>query len=595
MRKIIKLLILLVSTTVFGQEYYPESVESLYGAELRVALHSLIDDHTVYSYSQCKTILKQSDQDPNNSNNLILVYREQSINKDDFAYDSNNSDMFDYWNREHVWPKSLGSFGPGGVYEDSPANTDVHHLKPCDMTMNADRGNKGFDNGGVAHLENMEVKYTDISWEAPDNVKGDIARMLFYMDVRYEGGEGEPNLELVEWLDTYPNPEIGKLSTLLEWHNADPVDVFEMNRNDVIYSWQNNRNPFIDYPEFVDRIWGADSTLESSTIPNIFISEYIEGSAYNKAIELYNASTSEVDLTNIELWQIFNGGEWSETSLGLAGVISPGETYVICHPNADSILLMNSDVQLEILFNGNDAVGLSYLGELIDQVGESGLAPSDAWDVASVVGATKNHGLRRKSYIQSGIVNWSLSAGEGAEDSQWIVLDQDDFSGIGSHSFSQSQQIQLPQGWYMLGCRVDISSYVLQDVFAPINDLLIIVKNGEGDVYIPEWDFDNIGVVEPGEGLIIKTSQNTNLMVNGGLVDLSQHPLYLPQGWSCKSYMLDQAINVEDVIGNLDEIVIVKDYIGQAYLPNYNFNGIGDFKPDQSYMFKSNAEITIDW
>ena len=97
-------------------------------------------------------------------------------------------------------------------------------------------------------------------------MKGDIARILFYMDVRYEGGYNEPDLTLVEFSDTYPNPEIGNLETLLEWHLLDPVDSFELNRNKVIFSWQGNRNPFIDHPEYVARIWADDV---GSTLINI--------------------------------------------------------------------------------------------------------------------------------------------------------------------------------------------------------------------------------------------------------------------------------------------------------------------------------------
>ena len=88
-------------------------------------------------------------------------------------------------------------------------------------------------------------------------VKGDVARMLMYMDVRYEGENGERDLELADKVNTYPNPTHGKKSVLLQWHKLDPVDAFEMNRNNVIQSIQGNRNPFIDHPEWADLIWPA--------------------------------------------------------------------------------------------------------------------------------------------------------------------------------------------------------------------------------------------------------------------------------------------------------------------------------------------------
>ena len=110
-------------------------------------------------------------------------------------------------------------------------------------------------------------------------MKGDVARMLFYMAVRYEGDNGEPDLELVDEVNTYDLNEAGKgyhgkLSILLEWHKEDPVDSFEINRNNIIYNYQENRNPFIDHPEYVDMIWsgltstGAIESKELKIYPN---------------------------------------------------------------------------------------------------------------------------------------------------------------------------------------------------------------------------------------------------------------------------------------------------------------------------------------
>ena len=105
-------------------------------------------------------MLNESDEDSSNSNNIILVYKQNSIDKDNFAF---SSSLVDYWNREHVWAKSLGSFGPGGTYENGPAHTDVHNLKPCDASVNSDRGNKSFDNGGTQHNDALNYYYTSDS------------------------------------------------------------------------------------------------------------------------------------------------------------------------------------------------------------------------------------------------------------------------------------------------------------------------------------------------------------------------------------------------------------------------------------------------
>ena len=235
---------------------YYESCNGLEGDELKEELHNIIKNHTSFSYTTTKSILRASDEDPNNPSNIMLVYSGNSIDKFDFA---SNFEP-DFWNREHVWPKSHGDFDSGDPFE-VPLYTDVHNLKPVDHSMNTLRGEKDFDYGGESvfngTIETLCLS-TSSTFEPRDEVKGDIARMILYMDVRYEGGSNEPNLVPVDGLTTYPNPQIGVLSTLLEWHEIDPPDGFERRRNDVIYEWQGNRNPFIDYPEFVDYIYSED-------------------------------------------------------------------------------------------------------------------------------------------------------------------------------------------------------------------------------------------------------------------------------------------------------------------------------------------------
>ena len=253
------LIIALILSSALADEpdgYY-DSAEGLVKTALQQALHDIIDNHTEYPYSSSSTdvwdILKATDCDPNNSANVILIYTGRSVNA---AQEYNNGTG---WNREHVWAKSHGDF------DDIPsAGTDAHHLRPCDISVNSDRGNLDFDNGGNQHSEATGCYYDADSWEPRDAVKGDIARMMFYMAVRYEGDvSGEPDLELVDYISgNTNNPIFGVLSTLIEWHVADTVDAFERNRNEVIYGFQNNRNPFIDRPYFVDNIWGDPVSVD---------------------------------------------------------------------------------------------------------------------------------------------------------------------------------------------------------------------------------------------------------------------------------------------------------------------------------------------
>jgi len=228
---------------------YYNTATGLQGAALKTALHNIIDDHTAISYDNVTDALKVLEQDPNNASNVILLYKQTSSPKTNFGPDPDN------WNREHLWPTSHGDFGTS-----AGPGTDLHHMRATDVSVNSDRGDKDFDNGGTTHPEATLCKWTSNNWEPPDAVKGDIARSIFYMAVRYEGDAGEVNLEMQDnYTGTSTSPGyLGKISTLMQWHYDDPVDSREQTRNNTIYSnYQINRNPFIDHPEYAALIWPA--------------------------------------------------------------------------------------------------------------------------------------------------------------------------------------------------------------------------------------------------------------------------------------------------------------------------------------------------
>ncbi|MET4646847.1 endonuclease [Streptomyces sp. NBC_00121] len=224
--------------------YYQDALGKT-GTQLKSALHSIISVQTKISYSQVWDALKNTDQDPANSSNVILLYTGRSEPKSD------NGGAVGQWNREHVWAKSHGDFGTS-----TGPGTDIHHLRPEDVTVNSIRGNKDFDNGGTA-VSGAAGNYTDSdSFEPRDAVKGDVARMILYMAVRYEGDDAFADLEPNDRVDNGSAPNIGRLSVLKQWSQEDPPDSFEERRNDVIFDrYQHNRNPFIDHPEWVEAIW----------------------------------------------------------------------------------------------------------------------------------------------------------------------------------------------------------------------------------------------------------------------------------------------------------------------------------------------------
>lgn len=219
------------------EEYYA-GAEGLTGEELKVFLTELLaKDVNKVTYADAKVALKEADRDPNDSTKVLTIYSRESVPG---KWQNGNAG----WTREHVWPNSR--LGMDRVEEnDFNQASDLHNLRAIVQSVNSSRGDKYFDN-----------TTDENSYYPGDEDKGDVARIIFYMAVRY------PFLEIVDYdileYDAYePNgAKIGILSVLLVWHKEDPVDDFERNRNEVIYKWLNNRNPFIDHPEFADKIFG---------------------------------------------------------------------------------------------------------------------------------------------------------------------------------------------------------------------------------------------------------------------------------------------------------------------------------------------------
>ena len=302
------------------QDYYQEA-NGKSSDQLKEALYQIISNHTVFPYTSSSTdtwdILQLSDQDPQNHNNMILVYTGRSQEKgyrdgtgNYSQYENGNGTQNNSWNREHVWPKSHGF-----PDQDDNAYTDVHNLKPSDRSVNTSRGTKDFDFGGSQHSEATECLTDSDSWEPSDSVKGDIARILFYMVVRYDPGYDHNNnsfdLELVDYTTPGNNdPILGKLSSLIQWHFDDPVDDFEVNRNEVIFGFQQNRNPFIDHPSLVNFLWGdnvgqnwnENLSANNITAENLIITPNPSSGILNFSKELKNERIELFSLTGKKIY-----------------------------------------------------------------------------------------------------------------------------------------------------------------------------------------------------------------------------------------------------------------------------------------------------
>jgi endonuclease I len=261
---------------------YYNRVNTSSSEQLRCSLNTVIRGHTVYPYSGSTTstwdILEIADEDPNNSANILDVYRNRSYTKGSSRAGTGSGLTY---NREHTWPNSLG-FGTatGNLGLPHAPYTDTHMLYLSDTQYNADRGNDPYANctlasgcgeratevnngsGGGSGVYPGNSNWTNgTSFQTWSKRKGDVARAVMYMAIRYEGGthtitgQNEPDLELTDnrslIVGTSSSPAyMGLLTDLLQWHQADPPDAAELARNQVIYSFQGNRNPFIDHPEW---------------------------------------------------------------------------------------------------------------------------------------------------------------------------------------------------------------------------------------------------------------------------------------------------------------------------------------------------------
>lgn len=231
---------------------YYATLEGKAGDALQQAITDLIaNPETVraQTYADVIEIVKEADQNPENNNEVWLLYTEKSCPKLNFQFSSDN---YKKWNREHVFPRSRGGFYGIEWDENSDGkdiyiatnadsvrhgNSDAHALRVVDSRENSRRSNQNYG------------EYTGPKDNA-GSFFGDVARSAFFIALRYKG------LEVVNGFPEARLGKLGDLQTLLQWHRTDAPDDFEMHRNNVVYTWQYNRNPFIDHPKLVEYIWG---------------------------------------------------------------------------------------------------------------------------------------------------------------------------------------------------------------------------------------------------------------------------------------------------------------------------------------------------
>ena len=293
-KKITLFILLISSVTTFSQQTYYNDVNlNLTGTTLKEELATkIISTHTRFLfYDQIWDASKATDVNPNNNQEVVLIYGWENGTDADVTNDrtrgiNNNSGNVGDWNREHVYSRSLGTPNLG----EAGPGSDAHHLRPADTQRNSSRNNRKFTAGS-----GFSGAQSNGGWYPGDEWKGDVARMIMYMYVRYDDRCLISNIGIGDNSNT-PDDMI---DLFLQWNAEDPVSEIEKQRNDYHENLSNqnaqgNRNPFIDNPRLATRIWGGP---EAEDIWGIYTNSDTEAPTVPTNLKASNITTFSVDLS----------------------------------------------------------------------------------------------------------------------------------------------------------------------------------------------------------------------------------------------------------------------------------------------------------
>lgn len=370
LKKSILSFLLFVCSLAFAQipDYYKDIDLSTSGQQLFDELSQLlIDTHSGVTYATIWNLLKEADLDPDDPTftDVLLVYGyndNDGISQTDRSRDKDLNCNFSgsctgYWNREHVFPQSLAD--PPMSTSSIGTGTDAHNLRACDVQANSQRGNNKFAAGsGDPFYGGVDNYYPGDEW------RGDVARIILYMYLRY----------LNECLPTYVGAgpttyDINVPDIFLQWNADDTVSDFEIQRNEVIYSYQGNRNPFIDNPYLATLIWGGPVAenlwpIDGSDIvfdPNFQVPSQIEYINYTNTGALTTTNAVEVGR-----FVVRDGGATAETDL-LPTRLSEISFFVNEHENLkQAALFLNGNKLDESPVQGDHITFDNFLVEVPD-------------------------------------------------------------------------------------------------------------------------------------------------------------------------------------------------------------------------------------
>ncbi|MNK44514.1 Extracellular ribonuclease precursor [compost metagenome] len=312
MKKNYFLLLLFLTTIGFAQipsGYYSTATGT--GYTLKTQLYNIIKDHTNNGYAGLYTTYQTSDVDNfyENDGTILDMYSENPSGTDPYTYTTGTTQRCgsysvegDCYNREHIIPQSVFN-------EQSPMVADAHFITPTDGKVNGIRSNYPHGNVSSATYTSQNGSklgssavsgYSGTVFEPINAFKGDIARMYFYFATRYENTVAGYSFPMFNGSSNQVFTT-AFLNMLLAWHAQDPVSAREITRNNAIYARQNNRNPYIDHPEYVNQIWGGTSSgdTQAPTAPTNLASTAKSATSISLS---WTASTDNVAVTGYDIY-----------------------------------------------------------------------------------------------------------------------------------------------------------------------------------------------------------------------------------------------------------------------------------------------------
>lgn len=377
--------------------YYDSATDT--GATLKGQLNNIIDSvddpgindilHTPISYDALRTALQVSDADPTNPARIIVVYNNRVPITKPTSGSIPGWDNGVTWNREHSWPQARGV-----DTTSAPDGSDMHHVLPSIPSDNSTRGNLNF--GGVfGQQPRGTVNDGGTKYYPGDLDAGLIARGQFYMAVRYDGTQsGTQNLELATGNPSSGGSTLGDLNRLIEWHFAAPPDTFERRRNDVIYEdYQDNRNPFVDRPEyawsvFMDQannsritINGATTDINGGSTMNVNMGRVFRNTAMptSPTFNLNNTGNGDANGTDGTYFEVTTAGLATSTIAGRNNAFRSG---VLGGSGENRPITVGLDADTSTLGQYTGAVTVNNLD--ITTAGGAGRGANDADDVFNV-------------------------------------------------------------------------------------------------------------------------------------------------------------------------------------------------------------------